>query len=151
MNHENPTPRTPINPLLEATQLTAQLKDLLTDENEALRTRKIDLVGEKLKDKSRLAIKLERVLKDAKEQKDTLKTQAAFSQNAKTLQMEMDTFSHLARKNVLLLKSAHQVRHDTLNVIRQALHANRPQTEVYNNTGAVQKGENTTNLLDRTV
>ena len=141
----------PQNPLVEATDITAQLKVLLADENDALRTRKIDLVGEKLKDKNRLAVKLERVLKDAKLQQETLRQQTAFSQQTKALQQEMDDFQHLARKNVLLLKSAHQVRHDTLSMIRQALHDTRPQTEVYNKEGGVNKGPNTTNLLDKTV
>ena len=136
--------------LQDATLVTRELMQLIGEENIALRQRDISLVHDRIKDKNRLAIKLEKLIQNAKQQA-TAPMDDQTRAMARALQAEMAVFRTEARKNALLLQSAHQVRADTLKVIRQTVADLKPKASTYNSTGAVSEKSQNPNLLNKTI
>ncbi|MDD9912618.1 MAG: hypothetical protein OXR68_01765 [Alphaproteobacteria bacterium] len=143
--------KTPQECMAETVAVCRQLGDLISSENKALDARDVKPVEANLKQKSRLAVKLEKLLSDMKAQKDTLKQHGDFKVMAQNIQKEMDGFQAAAKKNVLLLKTAHQTRADTLEMIRHAMDLQRPRTETYNKQGEVSKSNAGSSLINKAV
>ena len=142
---------TPHHTLAETAMICKEITSLVDAENDALTNRNIQFVEENLKDKSRLALKLEKMLKDLKSSKDSIKGDPAARDALKSIQMDMDSFQNTAKKNLLLLKTAHQTRADTLQMIRHIVDANRPQAETYNAYGKVEQGNANAGLINKRI
>lgn len=141
----------PRESLAEASIVCRQLGALVEEENESLKAHEITKIEGNLKRKNKLALKLGKLLKDVKEHKDEIRLDPAARKTVMSVQLEMDGFSRAARKNLLMLKTAHQTRSDTLQIIRQAIVATTPRTEVYNASGLVKDATKKVSLVNRSI
>ncbi|MFZ2619644.1 MAG: hypothetical protein WAX89_02120, partial [Alphaproteobacteria bacterium] len=138
-------------PLREAALLYRQLKDVVMSDNAALGARDTKKVEENLKQKTRLALKLEKLLGDAKANKDVVKQDPDFHFTARALQAEIEEFEVAARKNMMLLKAAHQVRADTLQIIRHVINERQPKVDMYNARGTLASTGKEATLVNKAV
>jgi hypothetical protein len=150
MNNQQPHQH-PKQSLQEAAALCRQLKDLVAGENDALEKRKLSMVEDNIKQKTHLTLKLESLLNRARTQRSLLQEDSAARAAARDVQAEMADFQSLARKNMLLLKAAHQTRADTLQMIRQALNEKNPRVETYNAEGKVGTKGKEASLVNKAV
>lgn len=144
--------QTPQHLLHEAGITCDQLAELIATENAALEARDIQAIADGLKRKTKLAYQLEKTLHGIKTNKDAVLADARSAEQIRRLQQEMDHFQAISRKNMLMLKAAHQTRADFLMLVRDTLEQQRPKPDTYNQTGSMNAPTDTgTTLVKRSV
>ena len=137
--------------LTDAAAVLHELQDILVQENEAINTHDVEPVEKNLRKKNRLATKLDYLLKQIKAQRAEL-AEATYAQHqGAAIQAEIESLQSLSRKNMLHLKAAHEVRADTIRMIRSAFQAHTPQTETYNAAGSLEKAPSTNGLIHKAI
>jgi hypothetical protein len=129
------------HPLLTATKLALiDLTDLLLQENEDLRARKLDRVTTNVKRKNELAGNVEALLLDVKALQE--KGETLERNQVNQLQNALDEYQTHARQNMLLLKAAHEATADFLLLVKQTLDAKQGTTKTYGSQGHMTTQEN---------
>lgn len=121
--------------LADAITACETLAVLLETENVELKSRRVQQVEARTKEKAKLAAKLEKTLADIKINRDSVAADAALQTSVKHLQERFDFCQHQARQNLLLLRSAHQTRVEMIQYIRDAINAQKPKADLYTATG----------------
>lgn len=119
----------------ETIDVCSRLIQLLTQENAALEQRDVKSVEHHLKEKSKLVAQLERRLSMLKTHNDKIKTDSLAHTLLKKLQQALDAYNTLARKNLLKLQAMHQSTASFLMAIRDAVAAQQPRSNAYNQSG----------------
>jgi flagellar biosynthesis/type III secretory pathway chaperone len=120
----------------DAIRLCQELENLLADENTHLRQRKTAFLEEGVRQKNRLAMRLENLLGDIRTASDAIKADPEGPAKVARLKDAMHAYDVMARQNVLLLQAAHTVTTDFLGMVRQALQ--KPQAKTYGASGTLQ-------------
>lgn len=115
------------------------IEQFLKEENEALRSGQIQQIEENLKNKQRLAAKVERLLKLLKDQPQEFKRSAQVAPQIDALKHAFEGYQNEARNNALLLQGAHQSTTNVLNVLRDAVqqHQQKNEAKTYTRDGEV--------------
>ncbi len=126
--------------MLEARQTCRDLMGVMLEENQGLSKFSSKETETRLFMKKRLALRLEKLLSDIKAQKEAVKGNRQAENVAVQLAEEIDMFRIIAGKNEVMLRAAHQIRADIVNVIRDAMEAAQPRVTTYNASGYKQTG-----------
>lgn len=126
--------------MLEARQTCRDLMGVMLEENQGLAKFSSKETETRLLMKKRLALRLEKLLADIKSQKDAVKGNRQAENVAVQLAEEIDMFRIIASKNEVMLRAAHQIRADIVNVIRDAMESAQPRVTTYNAGGYKQVG-----------
>lgn len=122
------------HPLLSAARLALiDLTDLLLQENEDLRARKIDRVTTNVKRKNEMANRVEQLLGEIK----TMQTRGEKfdAPQANQLQAALDEYQTHARQNMLLIKAAHEATADFLLLVKQTIDSKQGTAKTYGQQG----------------
>lgn len=126
--------------MMEARQACRELMGVMLEENTGLINQSSHEVETRLHLKKRLALRLEKLLADIKQQKTDWRGNRDAENLALRLAEEIQVFQDIAAKNELLLKSAHRIRADVVAVIRDAIEASQPRVQTYNAYGMATNG-----------
>lgn len=136
---------TPYNPATSAHQgndfvqrarsLCLELGDAMHEENTMLHSRKLEKLDDVLMRKKRLAAKLEKALADIKTNREVVKADSRSAATTQLLEQEMQAFQTLARKNLIMLQAAHQMRGDFLDMVRKAITEKQAINKGYTKAG----------------
>ena len=136
----------------ETTRSCQTLVELLTIENKAIRNREMSIVADNIKIKEKLASKIMSLLARIKEMREEIRKEGSLKQYLAQLQASFDSYQQLARKNALLLKSAHESTAVFLDTVRQVVEAAMPQSNVYSKDGAyAAKKEEQASIIRKTI
>ncbi len=116
------------------------LERFLKEENDALKTGQLTVIEENLKNKQRLAAKVERLLKLLKTQPQEVKNSPTLKPQIEHLKSAFEGYQSEARHNTILLQGAHQSTTNVLNVLRDAVqqHQQKNEAKTYSKDGSVQ-------------
>jgi hypothetical protein len=123
--------------VLETAKSCDMLSELLKVENEAIRNRELDVVAENIKIKDKLSANIVGLLARIKEARKAIGETGGVKLELDQLQQSFDTYQKLARKNALLLKSAHESTAIFLDTIREIVEAHKPKSETYGKDGSM--------------
>lgn len=138
--------------VIETTRSCEILSELLMSENKAIRNRNMDVVAENIKVKDKLASKIMGLLARLKEMREAVRQEGGMKQYLAQLQESFDIYQTLARKNALLLKSAHESTALFLDTVRQVVEAGRPSNATYGKDGAMAaKKQESASLVRKTI
>jgi flagellar biosynthesis/type III secretory pathway chaperone len=138
--------------VLETTKNCQILSELLTIENKAIRNREMSIIADNIKIKDKLTSKIMGLLSRLKEMRETIRKEGGLKQYLAQLQESFDAYKTLARKNALLLKSAHESTAVFLDTVRQVVEASRPKASTYGKDGAMaSKKEEQASLVRKTI
>lgn len=137
--------------MTDASIVLHELRDILRTENDAILLQDVQPIEKNLRKKSRLSTKLDYLLKQIQADKDHLSSNAYAQQQAAAIQADIEDLQAISRQNMLHLKAAHEVRADTIRMIRQAFQAHSPQTETYNAAGTLQTGQASNKLVHKAI
>jgi flagellar biosynthesis/type III secretory pathway chaperone len=146
-----PAPLSP-SELLDAARTTCQaLLQLLVEENQSLPQHKIAVVEARLASKKRLSLRLEKTLADLKASRAVWQAQPHLARQATLLAEEVRLLADYAASNAQLLRAAHSIRAEIVQVIRDTLDAQAPTMQVYGASGAMRAVSGGTTVLAREV
>lgn len=128
-----------------------ELLALLVEENNGLTKQDISLVEERIQHKRRLTLRLEQILIELKSSGSIYKADAPTRQQVNMLAEEVAEFQHLAHKNAMMLKAAHQLRADLIIAIRDTVDSNQPRVQTYGANGTMNAADNATRLVAKTI
>ena len=112
-----------------------ELLHLLAAENAGLNTSSVAEVETRLQSKRRLTLRLEVLLKDLKSRRAEWTARKDAQELALRLAEEVSAFQDMAKKNLELLRAAHQLRADMVGMIRDTLEAQAPRVQTYGRYG----------------
>lgn len=118
-----------------------ELLQLLMAENASLGKNSVEEVETRLQTKRRLTLRLEVVMKDLKTRRHEWTGRKDAQEVALRLAEEVSVFQDMARKNLELLKAAHQLRADMVSMIRDTLEAQAPRVQTYGPYGTMNNGK----------
>ena len=152
MTNQN-TPQHPQNIIQTTRTACAQMIDLLTQENDALKNKDMKQVEDLTVKKDNLASQIEGMLADvhswaadaSDEAKKALKTETA------NIDALMGQMNKLAQKNMALLEANHTATRTFLNVVREALRQGTPQAETYSKQGKMDNTQQAPSLMTKSV
>ncbi len=114
-----------------------ELLQLLVAENASLNKSSVTEVEARLQNKRRLTLRLEVLLKDLKARRQEWTSRKDAQEVALRLAEEVSVFQDMARKNMELLRAAHQLRADMVSMIRDTLEAQAPRVQTYGRYGSM--------------
>lgn len=133
--------------MMEASQTCRELMGLMLEENDNLQHQNLAHTEARLLMKKRLALRLEKLLVDIKAHKNDLRGNRNVENMAVKLAEEIDVFRTIASKNEVMLRAAHKLRADIVEMIRDTLEAQQPRVTTYNAGGYVQHGTGGTRVV----
>lgn len=136
----------------DAIEHTRKLTNVMVGENELLANHKRgEEFEEIIKEKRALAAKVEKLLSDVKAQKQSIREDISARNKLPELEVVIQDYQTTARKNVLLLRAAHQATADVLNIFRRAVDKVKPKAETYNKDGQLSSGASAGSLVTKSV
>lgn len=124
---------------------------LILEENELLKSRDMEAVEGKIKEKRSLAAKLEKLLTTLKASYIQIQQNSEAMAQIPKLEVVMDNYKTASRKNTALLHAAHTATTDFINLVRHAVEVKKPKSRVYGENGTMREQSNTTNLVDKDI
>jgi hypothetical protein len=141
--------------MLEASQTCRDLMGVMVEENRNLNQlanpQATQQVEARLQLKKRLALRLEKLLAEIKQNRENYRGNRQVENAAARLAEEIAVFSDLAKNNELMLRAAHQIRADIIAVIRDTIEASQPRVQTYNAAGAATHGTAGTTVVATTI
>ena len=135
----------------DARSTCRELLALLLEENNGLSKQDINVVDERIQNKRRLTLRLEQILAELKRSGSLYKADANARHQVNLLAEEIAEFQHMAHKNAMMLKAAHQLRADLILAIRDTVDATQPRVQTYGANGSMNNADNATRLVARTI
>lgn len=151
------TPNQPsiILQMLEASQTCRDLMGVMVEENRnlghAANPQATQQVEARLQLKKRLALRLEKLLAEIKQNRDTFRGNRQVENVAARLAEEIEAFREMAKENEVMLRAAHQIRADIIAVIRDTIEASQPRVQTYTAAGNAATGNAGTTVVGTTV
>lgn len=124
---------------------------LLTEENEALKNNQMDILEKKYKLKRQAAAKMEALLNEVQTSQGAIKQDRAATDELGELQVVINNYQQNARKNVLLLRAAHDATTSFLNLVKEAVSKHKPKVSTYGDQGHLEEKTSPTNLVDTSI
>lgn len=138
--------------ILNAIDHTEKLIDVMETENVMLMKHKRgEAYDDILKQKRALAAKVERLLTDIRANKESIKKDIDAQGTLPELDVVMNTYQTTARKNLILLKAAHQTTADMLNLFKRAVDKIKPKPKTYTKEGSIVQGASSGSLVSKDV
>lgn len=136
--------------ILEATKNCQLLTELLLVENEAVRAREMKVIEDNISVKDKLASRIMALLSHIKKEREVTPKDPSLAPYLATLQDAFDGYQREARKNALLLSSAHESTAVFLDTVRQVVEAAQPRAATYGSGGEMQEKRQETATIIRT-
>jgi flagellar biosynthesis/type III secretory pathway chaperone len=116
------------------------IEHFLKEENKVLKGGHISIIEENLKNKQRLAAKVERLLKLLQTQPQEVKNNPDLKPQIEHLKSAFESYQNEARHNSILLQGAHYSTTNVLGVLRDAVqqHQQKNEAKTYAKDGSVQ-------------
>lgn len=141
----------PMSLVQETLNICNQLIGLLMDENESLSTKDVKAIEGNLKSKSKLVAKLEKRLSEIKAFREEIKADNSALHLLNDLQDALKEYSEHARKNLIRLQALHQSTANFLNMVRETVASQRPQSNAYNKDGRVANQAPSTTIINKNI
>ena len=121
--------------VIETTKNCQDLTELLKAENISIRNKDIKAIEANISTKDKLASRIMGLLSKIKQLRATMPKEDGLKDFLAQLQVSFNEYQQTARKNALLLRSAHESTAIFIDTIRQAIQATAPSTATYGNNG----------------
>ncbi len=122
--------------IIETIKSCQDLTDLLKEENISIRNKDIKAIEENIRTKDKLTSKVMALLSKIKQLRASIpKEENGLKDFLTQLQISFNEYQQTARKNALLLRSAHESTAIFIDTIRQAIQETSPSAATYSNNG----------------